>query len=116
MGKQICYTDEDMYELCRDNIRNYIEAQLASGLVIGKDFFAVDIAQNDNSDYCTCRECMKVFSVEGSNSGAVVRFANRLSEELNEDYIIPAAFDPRVGPAVAKAVAEAARKSGVARI
>ena len=36
--------------------------------------------------------------------------------ELNEDYIIPAAFDPRVAPAVAKAVAEAARKSGVARI
>ena len=37
-------------------------------------------------------------------------------EELCEDYIIPKAFDPRVGPAVAKAVAEAARKSGVARI
>ena len=37
-------------------------------------------------------------------------------QELNEDYIIPAAFDQRVGPAVAKAVAEAARKSGVARI
>jgi len=37
-------------------------------------------------------------------------------EELNEDYIIPQAFDPRVGPAVAKAVAEAARRSGVARI
>ena len=36
------------------------------------------------------------------------------AEELNEDYIIPAAFDPRVGPAVAKAVAEAARRSGVA--
>ncbi len=37
-------------------------------------------------------------------------------EELSADYIIPAAFDKRVGPAVAKAVAEAARKSGVARI
>ena len=37
-------------------------------------------------------------------------------EELNADYIIPAAFDPRVGPAVAKAVADAARRSGVARI
>ena len=37
-------------------------------------------------------------------------------EELSADYIIPAAFDPRVGPAVAKAVAEAARQSGVARI
>ena len=37
-------------------------------------------------------------------------------EELRDDYIIPQAFDPRVGPAVARAVAEAARKSGVARI
>ena len=37
-------------------------------------------------------------------------------EELNEDYIIPKAFDKRVGKAVASAVADAARKSGVARI
>ena len=37
-------------------------------------------------------------------------------EELSEDNIIPKAFDKRVGPAVAKAVAEAARKTGVARI
>ena len=37
-------------------------------------------------------------------------------EELNEEYIIPKAFDPRVGKAVAKAVAEAARRTGVARI
>ena len=36
--------------------------------------------------------------------------------ELSEDYIIPKAFDHRVGPAVAKAVAEAARRTGVARI
>ncbi len=39
-----------------------------------------------------------------------------LPEELSDQYIIPAAFDKRVGPAVAKAVAEAARRSGVARI
>lgn len=37
-------------------------------------------------------------------------------EELGKDYILPRAFDPRVGPAVAKAVAEAARKTGVARM
>ena len=36
--------------------------------------------------------------------------------ELSPDYIIPKAFDPRVGKAVAAAVAEAARRSGVARI
>lgn len=43
--------------------------------------------------------------------------ANLISdEELNEDYILPKAFDPRVGETVAKAAAEAARKTGVARI
>ena len=36
-------------------------------------------------------------------------------EELKAEYIMPTAFDKRVGPAVAAAVAEAARKSGVAR-
>ena len=37
-------------------------------------------------------------------------------EELSPEYIIPKAFDKRVGPAVAKAVAEAANRTGVARI
>ncbi len=37
-------------------------------------------------------------------------------EELSADYIIPKPFDPRVAPAVARAVAEAARESGVARV
>ena len=37
-------------------------------------------------------------------------------DELSPDYIIPAAFDDRVCPAVAKAVAEAARATGAARI
>ena len=37
-------------------------------------------------------------------------------EELSADYIIPKAFDPRVGKAVAAAVAKAAKDTGVARI
>ena len=37
-------------------------------------------------------------------------------QELSAEYILPAAFDSRVGPAVAAAVAQAARDSGVARI
>ena len=53
-------------------------------------------------------EAMKVAAAEA--------LAGLVGDDLSEDYIIPAAFDPRVGPAVAKAVAEAARRSGVARI
>ena len=54
---------------------------------------------------------------EDMKMAAAQALAGLISEdELNADYIIPKAFDPRVGPAVAEAVAEAARKSGVARI
>ena len=54
---------------------------------------------------------------EEMKMAAAMAIAGLISdEELSEEYIIPKAFDPRVGPAVAKAVAEAARASGVARI
>ena len=54
---------------------------------------------------------------EEMKMAAAQALAGLISEgELNADYIIPAAFDPRVGPAVAAAVAQAARDSGVARL
>ena len=54
---------------------------------------------------------------EEMKMAAAMALANIISEdELNENNIIPQAFDPRVVPAVAKAVAEAARKTGVARL
>lgn len=62
------------------------------------------------------------FDVRASdiNEEMKVAAANALADlvgnELSEDYIIPAAFDPRVGPAVAQAVADAARRSGIAHI
>ena len=54
-------------------------------------------------------EEMKVAAVE-----AISSLINE--SELNEDYVIPAPFDPRVAPAVAAAVAKAAMETGVARI
>ncbi len=54
---------------------------------------------------------------EEMKMAAAMALAGLISdEELSADYIIPKAFDKRVGPAVASAVAEAARKSGVARL
>ena len=54
---------------------------------------------------------------EEMKMAAAMAIAGLISdEELCADYIIPAAFDERVGPTVAKAVAEAAIASGVARI
>jgi len=64
---------------------------------------ALDVRASD------INEAMKIAAAEAL--AALLR-----DEELREDCIIPAAFDPRVGPAVAAAVANAARKTGVARI
>ena len=51
------------------------------------------------------------------NMAAAHALAGLISdEELSADSIIPTAFDPRVGPAVARAVAQAARDTGVARL
>ena len=54
---------------------------------------------------------------EERKMAAAVAIANLIADdEVSEDNIIPKAFDPRVKDAVSKAVAEAARRTGVARI
>ncbi len=52
---------------------------------------------------------------EGMKLAAATALAGLVGEDLSEAYVIPSPFDPRVGPAVASAVAEAARADGVAR-
>lgn len=53
---------------------------------------------------------------EGMKVAAARALADLVGEDLARDKIIPSAFDPRVAPAVAKAVAEQARRENIARI
>lgn len=89
MYVQICYTNEDIFYNVMDSVIRYIDDRLASGSVIGYDFHEIDLAQGDNGYYCHCANCMKVAKEEnGATSGAVVRFANRLDDEISatEEY------------------------------
>ncbi len=52
---------------------------------------------------------------EGMKLAAAEALAALVGDDLTEEMIIPSPFDPRVGPAVSSAVAEAARRDGVAR-
>lgn len=79
--EQPCFTSEEVYELCRDNVEAYVAARYGT-----PGFKEVDIAQYDTGDYCLCETCFEVYMEEGGNAGAVVRFANRLQEELDEKY------------------------------
>ena len=52
---------------------------------------------------------------EGMKLAAATALAELVGDDLREDYVIPGPFDPRVPGAVSSAVAEAARRDGVAR-
>jgi malate dehydrogenase (oxaloacetate-decarboxylating) len=52
---------------------------------------------------------------EGMKLAAATALSDLVGDDLREDYVIPSPFDQRVGPAVASAVAAAARSDGVAR-
>jgi malate dehydrogenase (oxaloacetate-decarboxylating) len=53
---------------------------------------------------------------EGMKVAAATALAKLVGDDLAEDLIVPSPFDPRVGPSVSAAVAEAARRDGVARV
>ena len=53
---------------------------------------------------------------EGMKLAAADALAALVAEDLTPEYIVPSPFDPRVGPAVSAAVAEAALRDGVARV
>ncbi|MCZ0978170.1 NADP-dependent malic enzyme [Streptomyces diastatochromogenes] len=52
---------------------------------------------------------------EGMKLAAAEAIAGAVGDDLRADFVVPSPFDPRVAPAVASAVAEAARRDGVAR-
>ena len=85
-GDQPCFLDDEFFEVAYEDICDYIEAHLAAGEVIGEDFVSVDIAHGDNTNWCKCKKCLAMTAAEGSYSGFVVDWANRISEALNEVY------------------------------
>ena len=91
-------TDRDTTANIQDNVYNMVLDYLAAGVDPTKTTIYV------HSAIPACNQLM-------------LPFLSLVSEaELAPDYILPKAFDPRVGPAVARAVGEAARRDGVARI
>lgn len=105
---QICYSSDAMYDLVYGNVMKYLAEREAEGHVIGETFKNIDIAQGDNNNYCMCSGCVEVLTEELSNSGAVLRFANRLAEDVNSVYDgvaihIFGYFSTKIPPAVTTA-------------
>ena len=85
-GYQPCFTNDDILEAIDTYAINFVQSRLDAGQKIGREIVDVDVAQWDSApgDFCRCKSCMQVLKEEGSDSGAVVRMANRVAALMDE--------------------------------
>ena len=86
-GKQPCFTDEAVLECIDAYTVRYVETRLVAGQQIGREIVTVDLAQWDSgeTEFCTCKNCLKVFKEEGCTMGAVLRMGNRAAQLLTDN-------------------------------
>ena len=85
-GTQPCFTNEDVLEAIEYWALTSVKESLDAGKTIGKDLHTVDVGRWDNCDPCVCKSCLNVKKVEGNDTGAYLRMANRVADLLDENY------------------------------
>ncbi|MDO5553250.1 MAG: DUF4838 domain-containing protein [Planctomycetia bacterium] len=75
-GTQLCLTNEEMR---KEFVKNLLE-----NLANNPSATFVSVSQNDWHGYCTCPECSKIAEEEGSQSGVLLRFVNKVAEEVEK--------------------------------
>ena len=115
MAKQTLLTDEGLknYEQELEYLKTVKRKEVAEKIKVALSFGDL----SENSEYDEAKNDQAMLEARISQIEAILKNAKIIDEsELNADYILPHAFDPRVGKAVAEAVKKAAIDSGVARI
>lgn len=75
-GSQLCLCNEELYQTMLHRV--------LEGLEKNPNATIVSISQNDWEGYCECEKCRKVAEEEGTYSGSVLRFANRMAEDIEK--------------------------------
>lgn len=82
---QLCLANPAVLEITIQNLRKKIAQNPQA------KYWSV--SQNDNRDYCTCDLCRAVDSVEGSPSGSIVSFVNKVADQFPEKMISTLAYE-----------------------
>ena len=77
-GPNPCLTSETVYQTVLKNVR----AALAKDPTVN----IISVSQNDKEEYCHCASCAAIDEEEGSPAGTLLRFVNRIAEELEDEY------------------------------
>lgn len=89
-GSNLCLSNPEVAEIAAKNISRQIkikEKEFAENEGIAQKFRVVNLVQEDNANFiCMCPECKKISEREGSESGLLIQFANRVAELLTPEY------------------------------
>ena len=93
---QLCLTNEAVYNIVRDSVaalfKQFPEAKVIS------------VSQNDNQQHCTCQYCKAIDEAEGSPSGTMIRFVNRIAADFPDKTISTLAYQYTRMPPKTKAL------------
>lgn len=77
-NSQLCLSNEEVFEITKQNLRKWIRNNPRCRVF--------SVSQNDNARYCQCTECQKTDEKYGSPAGSIMKFVNRLAEDIRQEY------------------------------
>lgn len=82
--KQLCLSNPKVLEIALKTLQYEINRQPTRRIW--------SVSQNDNRSYCTCEQCSKIIREEGSPSGPIIRFVNKIAENFPNHIISTLAY------------------------
>ncbi|MEO5978668.1 MAG: DUF4838 domain-containing protein [Chryseolinea sp.] len=82
---QLCLSNAEVLSIVIQNLRRKIAANPKARYW--------SVSQNDNHDYCTCNLCKAVDDKEGSPSGSIIQFVNKVADQFPDKMISTLAYE-----------------------
>jgi hypothetical protein len=75
---QLCLTNTDVLKIITRRTKEFIRQN--------PDYRIYNVAQNDNQNYCTCKDCKAIVDEQESESGLMLWFVNQVAEKVKEEF------------------------------
>ena len=81
---QLCLTNEKVYQIVRDSVTSFFKKYSKAKIL--------SVSTNDNTQYCQCKNCKTIDEQEGSHSGSLIRFVNKVAKYFPNKTISTLAY------------------------
>ena len=81
---QLCLTNNAVLEIVKDSVRSFFKSSPISDVI--------SVSQDDNTQYCQCKNCSKIDNKEGSPAGSLIHFVNDIAKDFPEKTISTLAY------------------------